>query len=200
MNLEEVKKAVYNMTAMFFQGATVIWAEQINTLPPLPYVTLKLSGIHKTEFPVMQEDGSRYYSCQTTAEFNLYTRGRPVTVGNQVTGNYANTAVSDMMNFFKFMESEYGTDRLAENGLDILLLPPIRDLTSLQNDNSSYRYRSMAEATISWSEEADGAYGISSMPIIPDSSGGGTLEIAQTPIESIEGIDIQYEKEEEESG
>lgn len=194
MNLEEVKEAVYDMTALFFHGAAVIWAEQINTQPLLPYVTVKLSGINKTTFPVTDEEGSRYYPCHTTAEFNLYTKGRPVTIGDQVTGNYANTAVSDMMNFFKFMESENGTDMLAQKGLDVTLMPPIRDLTGLQND-SAYRYRSMAEAAVSWSEEADGAYGISNMSTVPDSSGGGTLDMVEMGIEPIERIDIQYEKE-----
>lgn len=41
MNMESVESVIYDVTAEFFHGATVIWAEQVNTKPDLPYVTLK---------------------------------------------------------------------------------------------------------------------------------------------------------------
>ena len=39
MNMESVESAIYDVTAEFFHGATVIWAEQVNTKPDLPYDT-----------------------------------------------------------------------------------------------------------------------------------------------------------------
>ena len=194
MNLEAVKETLYNITEMFFKGATVIWADQINTMPKLPYITLKLGGVKKTTFPITDEDGNRFYPCSTTMEVNLYTRGKPVTVGENVTGNYINTATSDMLDFFKFLESDEMIDYLAGNGVDVLLVPPVRDLTELQND-SRYRYRSMAEATVSWSEDANGQYGIGGSSTVPNSSGGGTAEMLETDIYAIEEIEIKESTE-----
>lgn len=95
MNLAEVKEKLYDLTAMFFNGATIIWSEQINTKPPVPYVTLKCGGINRTSFPVDDGDGRRVYHAKTTWEVNLFTQGQPITAGEGVTGNYANTATSD---------------------------------------------------------------------------------------------------------
>lgn len=188
MNLETVKEAIYDMAAMFFRNTTVIWTEQINTKPPVPYVTLKVGSVHRTAFPVTGKAGNRYYPCHTTAEFNLYTQGSPVTSGDNVTGNFSNTAVSDMMDFFNFAESEDITDMMAGKGIGIALIPPVRDLTQLQND-SRYRYRAMAEATVTFEFEADGYYGISGMEQVPNSSGGGTEEMSVMEIESIEEVE-----------
>lgn len=190
MDLEAVKGAVYDMTALFFGGATVIWAEQVNTVPALPYVMLKMGSLHRNALILVDDDGERYYQCDTTVQIDLYTRGRPVTVGDGVTGNYANTAVSDMMDFFSFVESERITDRMSEMGISIALMPPVRDLTGLQND-SKHRYRSMAEASVSFLMSADGGYGLSGMSIVPSPSGGGTADMAGVPIEPIEQIELQ---------
>lgn len=190
MNLETVKDTIYDTVDMFFKGATVIWSEQITTKPPLPYVTLKLGGIKKTTFPITDDEGNRYYPCSTVLEVNLYTKGKQIIVGENVTGNYQNTATSDMLDFFKFLESDEIIDYLAGKGLDILLVPPIRDLTELQND-SRYRYRSMAEATVSWSEEANGLYGIGSMATVPNSSGGGTAIMQEAETNTIEEVEIK---------
>lgn len=189
MNLEEVKSVLYDITEMFFKGATVIWSEQQNTIPAEPYVTLKVGPVGKTIFPITDDEGNRYYPCKATVEVNLYTKGKPVTIGKNVTGNYANTATSDMLDFFKFIESEYMIDYIAQRGIEIMLVPPVRDLTNLQNDRS-YRYRSMAEATISWSEDAIGYYGIGSMATVPNSSGGGTPEMAEAETVVISEIEI----------
>lgn len=190
MNLKRVKEILYDVTAMFFKGATILWTEQNNTKPPLPYITLKVSGISKSTFPIIDDEGNRYYPCNTILEVNLYTKGSPVTIGNNVTGSYENTATSDLMDFFKFLESDIMIDYLAEKGVDILLIPPIRDLTALENDRA-YRYRAMAEATISWSENADGSYGIGGMSCVPNSSGGGTEEMANRTEDYFTSVEIE---------
>lgn len=189
MNLDAVKDVIHDITEKFFVGATVIWAEQINTKPVLPYITLKIGNINKTMFPITDKNGERFYPCSTILEVNLYTKGRLVATDDYTTGNYANTATSDIMDFFKFLESDEMVDYLAENGIDILLNPPIRDLTELQND-SRYRYRSMAEATISYSEDANGLFGISDMKQIPNSSGGGIKEMAEAEEETFISAEV----------
>ena len=188
MTLEDVKSMIYDITAEFFCGATVIWAEQINTKPETPYITLKLGGIRKTLFPLVNGD-ERAYSCSTTLEVNLYTKGKAITVAERVTGNYINTATSDLFDYFSFIESDVIVDRLAAYGLDITLEPPIRDLTALQND-SKYRYRAMAEATVSFIQNANGPYGVGGRTL-PNASGGGTVEISNTITDIIEEADIK---------
>lgn len=189
MNLEAVKEALYDMTDMFFKGATVIWADQNMTKPMVPYVTLKVGSVTKSTFPVIDNEGNRFYPCHTILEVNLFTKGKPVIIEENVTGNYVNTATSDMLDFFKFLESDEMIDYLASKGIDVLLVPPVRDLTDLQNDKY-YRYRSMAEATISWSEDAEGPYGIGGNTMIPNSSGGGTTEMLETEAVVIDEIVI----------
>lgn len=191
MNLEDVKSAIYSITAEFFQGATVIWAEQMNTRPEPPYVMLKTGNVNKTTFPVVDENGNRYYPCSTLLEINLYTKGKSVTVGKNVTGNYANTATSDLNDYFNFIDSEIGIDKLTAFGLSISLEPPVRDLTALQND-SKYRYRAMAEATVSFALEADGPYGIGGMAA-PNPSGGGTPEMSGAESDTIDEVTISEE-------
>ena len=189
MNLLELREALYETTASFFMGATVIWAEQAATLPKLPYLTLKVGSLQRTAFSITSQDGTRYYPCQTIAELNLYTKGKPIQRNGQGEENYINTATSDLMEFFNFMESEEMTDRLARAGIEVSLLPPIRDLTELQND-SQYRYRAMAEATISFAQEASGLYGLVGLPEMPNSSGGGSQEWIEAEINSIEGVEL----------
>lgn len=189
MNLAEVKERLFDLTELFFKGATVIWSEQINTKPQLPYVTLKCGGVNRTSFPVDDGDGRRVYQAKTTWEVNLYTKGQPITVGEGVTGNYANTAVSDLTEFTIFLDSESIVDIIAGYGMDVTLMPPVRDLTNLQND-SKYRYRAMAEFSVSFVQEADGPYGTGGMPLIPNSSGGGTKEMADAVTETIEEVEI----------
>ena len=51
MNMESVESVIYDVTAEFFHGATVIWAEQVNTKPDLPYVTLKTGNLNRNHLP-----------------------------------------------------------------------------------------------------------------------------------------------------
>ena len=96
------------------------------------------------------------------------------------------------MQFFVYLESEAAVDKLSLAEIDILLNPPVRDLTILQND-SRYRYRAMAEATVSFMLDANGAYGISGANI-PNPSGGGTEEMSGKNIEPIKEVTIQSER------
>lgn len=197
MNLTEVKERLYDAAACFFANAVVIWADQAGTRPEPPYVTLRMGGISRTAFPADDGAGGRSYQCRTTAEVNLYTRGRPLTEGEEsITFGCINTATADLMEFSSFLESDALVDGFAGCGMDVSLMSPVRDLTFLQNE-SSYRYRAMAEYTVSFVEEAGGRYGLSGMPMVPNCSGGGTPEMAAEPAEVIEQADIRGEEKEE---
>lgn len=190
MSLNQVKDTLYDVVVLFFRGATVIWAEQLGTKPQLPYVTLKLGTIQRKAFPVDDPDYGRCYYCSAIAEVNLYTQGQPITVGEKVTGNYANTAASDLLEFSNFLESDAVVDLLEEPGIDVYLNPPVRDLSQLEND-SKFRYRAMAEYTVTFVEKADGHYGIGGMPAAPNYSGGGTNSMAEEQTETIEELEIE---------
>ena len=192
MNAVNVKEKLYDVAAGFFSSASVIWAEQIGTKPKLPYVTLKMGDIIRTAFPAL-EAGERMYQCSTTAEINLYTQGHPLTDEVDATENCINTAASDLMDFANYVESDPVTDMLAEDGMGISLNPPVRDLTSLQNE-SRYRYRAMAEFTVTFVQEAFGKYSMGSMPLVPNDSGGGTKEMAEAQTEVIEEVEIEEVK------
>lgn len=195
MSLSLVRGQIFSLVSEFFRGATIAWAEQVNTKPDIPYVTLKTGAINKSLFPVSDEvPGTAYYICNTVLEINLYTRGREVRIeaDDDCLVNYENTAVSDLMDFVLFLESEEILDRIAGYNLDIQLVPPVRDLTELLND-SKYRYRSMAEFTVSFVLESSGRFGVSGMEQIPNSSGGGSVELADSTTETIENIIIEKE-------
>ncbi len=189
MNLDEVREILYDLTESFFKGATVIWAEQINTKPPIPYVTLKTGGVSRTLFPVDDGESGRVYQAKTTWEVNLFTKGQPMAAREGIMGNHVNTAVSDLTEFTNFLDSEEIVGIIAGHCMDVMLVPPVQDLTDLQND-SKYRYRAMAEFTVSFAQEANGPYGIGGVPLVPNSSGGGTKEMAEATADTIEGIEI----------
>lgn len=192
MNKSEVEEKIYELAAKFFAGATVLWSEQINTKPPLPYVTLKCSGLDRTSFPVVDGEGRRAYQASITLEVNLFTKGKQITGGEGVTGNYANTAEEDLIGFADFVESEAATDWMSGDGIGISLMPPVRDLTELQND-SRYRYRAMAEFSVSFVLSAGGPFGIGGTSA-PNHSGGGTKEMEEAEMPTIETVEIEEEE------
>ena len=192
MNLTEVREKLYDLTERFFQAATIIWSEQINTRPSPPLVELKCGPISRTAYPVIDDDGNRIYHESVTWEVNLYTKGKPIEVGDNTVGNYINTATSDLMDFMNFLESDEITDEIAGWGMSISLNPPVRDLTDLEND-SRYRYRAMAELAVSFAQESGGPYGLRGEAQFPNSSGGGTAEQAYMEDYVIEEVEIKEE-------
>lgn len=194
MTLEEVKERIYEVIESYFAGATVLWEEQANTKPPLPYTILKLGQIKRAEFPIEEEteDRERSYQCSSILEVNLYTKGKPAVIGKTITSSYINTALSDLTQFTNYLQSEYITDLLSEDGIGISLMPPERDVSFLENKND-YRYRAMAEYAVFFVMEANGAYGIGGMEV-PNASGGCTKELADTPIEPMKDVQIEVER------
>ena len=187
--LDTVRERLYDITARFFAGATVIWAEQTNTQANLPYVTIKLGGIRRRTHPVRDPDAGQCYHCDTVAEFNLYTQGRAIGTTRKATGNYVNTAASDLMEFANFMESPGVIDTLTNPPISVILKGEVRDLSFLENDRNN-RYRAMAEFDVSYVMPADGWYGVFGIPA-PNASGGGTEELVSEAIETIEEMEAE---------
>lgn len=192
MNLNEAKEAFRRIVSRFFTGASIRWTEQIGTVPGPPYLTLKFGSIQRRAFPVEDPAAGRCYHCQTVAEVNLYTKGKPLTAGQNTTINYANTAASDLMEFSNFLESEGIVDELTD--MDVSLKGQIRDLSFLENDRY-YRYRAMAEYDVSFVMEAGGRYAMEGMADIPNPSGGGTKALSEAETGFFTEAETEYEGE-----
>ena len=182
MTLAEVKEALYDVIAPFFPEGRVYWAEQIQTKPEPPYVTLKLGNVRRRAFPVT-EAGGRCYHCESVMEINLYTTGKAVTGEENATGNRVNTATADLMEFSAYLESYAATDQLERALICVSLNPPVRDLTGLEHDRM-YRYRAMAEYAVTFVQEAGGWYGVTPGDAAP-------VEMSETPVYTIEEAEIE---------
>ncbi len=175
MTLEEVKDSLYDTVQKYFEAGTVIWAEHGNTVLLRPYMTMKMNAVSRAAFPIEEEETilrQRAYQCSSILEVNLYTKGKAVTTEEGMTAGCINTAVSGMGRFSNYMESEYITDLLAGQGIAVSLMPPVKDLSFLENENA-WLYRAMAEYSVSFVMEADGAYGISCFDVQPDNGSTG---------------------------
>lgn len=194
MNLNDAKDTIFDMVYMFFPKTAILWEEQNATKPAPPYISLRARNFSRNLHQILDDEGKKIYNCETILEINLYTKGKKVSSGKNTTASYINTATSDMMDFCNFLESEFGTNYLSSRDMAVLLSPPIRDLSALEND-SKYRYRAMAEFQVSFVEVADGLYGVSNMKKVPNSSGGASDSMVSEPIETIEDVEIIYEEE-----
>lgn len=190
MRLGEVKQLLYETVVRYHPGAMVVWEKTKGVTPRPPYITLGYSNLERSLFALEDEDSAhRYYNYSFTFEINLYTAGRELKVNDGGSGAYENTALEDMEEFVRFLDSPATTDDLARGGITMIVNPPIRDLSELIGD-TKFNYRSMAEFTVSFTGTADGQYGISGKDEIPNPSGGGTVKMAEDIDEFIEETEI----------
>lgn len=198
MNLGEAKQLLYETVARYHPGAVVVWEKTKGVTPRPPYITLGYGNINRSLFRMSDEKGEHeYYEYSFTFEMNLYTIGKELKVNGAGIGAYENTAVEDLEEFIRFLDSEAITNELTQKGLSVFLNPPIRDLSELIGD-TKFNYRSMAEFTVAFVGCADGMYGVWGDRADPNASGGGAAEFFETAIEPVEYVDIQYGKEQEE--
>lgn len=198
MTLNEVEDVVYKVIKDYFAGATVIWANQMQPQPKEPFVTIDIKNITRKQFTVNEDDFSRYYHCTGTLEVNLYTDGKVKRLKDGYSRIAKNTALSDLMAFTAYIESISASDELARNDMDIRLYQPVQDLTMLEQD-TGFRPHAVAEFVLNYTMEANGMYGISGNPDVPTASGGGTEEMANTPIEQIEQVESEFITESEDN-
>lgn len=194
MNLNDVRKVIYDVTAKYFQNANVIWANQMEPRPGEPFVTLETKNITRTPFSVdSDENFDRYYHCSAILEINLYSPGKGI-LKDGCTVAYENTVLSDMMDFCNYLSSYAVNDEMALHDIYIDLYQPIQDLTFLEMD-TGFRFRVMGEFMVYYTITANGRYGIGGHANHPTASGGGTDDMANTPIEPIDVVKINEKKE-----
>lgn len=191
MTFSEVKEFIYELVKRYHPGAMVVWTKTKGVTPKPPYITLGYSNLNRSAFPLSDDEREhRYYNYDFIFEINLYTVGKEVKAGN---GSYfENTAVEDLEEFIRFLDSDGITDELAKKDVTIVMNPPIRDLSELIGD-TKFNYRSMCEFTVSYVGLADGKYGVLESKAVPNPSGGGMKEFAEVETYAIEEIKIQEE-------
>ena len=197
MNLRTLKENLYAITKEYFAGATVVWAEQHIAKPKLPLITLKTGPLSLVTFPINDDSNgvpTGYYQSRVSLEINLYTEGAGIEVGVGEIGTKENTAVNDMMDFLRYINSQYVID-LCE-ALDITIMPegPIQDVSALLND-TRYQYRAMMELTVDFMQVTKGHAGI-----VPEAgtweqtpSGGGTEVLLNKETGYFEKVNIEKE-------
>lgn len=191
MSINELKEKLYTVISDYFKSVNVIWAEQANVKPQPPYIVIKIMNVSKEPYTVGNDiDLRRFYHCSATMEINLFTKGEPIVVGRNQTVSYKNSALSDLLDFSDYLESIKITDVLMKDDISLQLIAPIRDLTMLEN-NSSFRYRAMAEFTVYFTDEVSGIYGMKTKDI-SSSSGINVFEVLDD-VNSIEEISLNKE-------
>lgn len=200
MNLRTLKEKLYEIVSIYFQGATVIWAEQHIVKPILPLITLKTGPLSLPTFSINDESNdvpTGYYPSRVSLEINLYTVGALVESEEGEIGATENTAVNDMMDFLRFINSQHVTELCEQYDIAIMPSGPIQDLTGLLND-TRYQYRAMLELSVDFMQEARGYAGITPETGTWEqtSSGGGSQELADKATGYFTTVAIEEEKEE----
>lgn len=188
MTIGDVKQFLLNIVQMYHPNAMVVWSKTGGVKPKSPYISLSYSNLERSAFPIVDEAGDNHYNYSMIFEMNLYTVGKQVRIGDQ--SYYENTAVEDLDEFVRFLDSEGITELTEKNNVAILKKSPIRDLSELIGD-AKFNYRSMVEFVVSWTDKASGKYGIQNRPNVPNSSGGGMKEYVEAEIYVIEKVIIE---------
>ena len=189
MTSKEAKEAVYSLVSGFFSSAAVRWSRTKGVSAPAPFITLDPRYLRRDTFPSVNEDGERCYNCTQRYEINLYTEGSEVEDGTSSSSHvYENTAISDLEQFFRYLDSPAGTDDLCSLGMSFMAVTDVSDLTELL-EGIRYSYRARAEFDISFMLSADGLYGLYGESL-PNASGGGSEDFVEAETESIERIGI----------
>lgn len=195
MSIKIAKKYCRNIVAAYFGEGHVFFAEQKMTKRPVPYLTIKLASLGKnrtkiTKYDIDNQCFKDYRMASTKMEVNLYTLGKNI-AEEGYDPVYENTAVEDMDDFVKFLQSDEIIEDMSRNNIVIALDGEIKDLSFLEN-SSEFRYRAMAEFGVNFVDISYGQYGQNAIHDLPNSSGGGTMEmIADTNV--IEKIDLKGE-------
>ena len=188
MKIKEVKELLYQITGQFFQGATVIWAETSSTEPELPFVTLRVRTPKSVLFPDTDAELESTYASSFMLEVNLYTNGRKRT--NIETEN---TASADLQDFVRFLGSPELEDVMAREDISIMPEYPIQDLSGVFA-GVKYRYRAMVTLKVDYTDKVSGLYEMLGNTV-PNPSGGGTIQQAAEPLQTIETVDNKIEEE-----
>ena len=190
MTINELKDALYDIIQGYFAGADVAWTEQNAVKSINPFIRLKLGSIKRPSHFINETQNNAptgYIASTTMLTVDLFTHGEKITDEEGYT-IYVNTALDDMADFLNYIMSPYVDDLCESLNLSIRPEGDIKD-TSAVVDND-YSYRSMQEFVVSFVQEAKGYAGISRENWKPTPSGGGTEDLANKELATIEKVVI----------
>lgn len=191
MKVSELKDILYEIVQGYFAGAEVAWSEQNGVKSTNPFIRLKLGSIKRPSYSINEVDKNAPcgYICSTTMlTVDLFTHGEEI-VDDEGYVIYSNSALDDMAEFLNYMQSSYVDDVCESLNISIRPEGDIRD-TSAVLDND-YSYRAMQEFVVSFVQETSGYAGIRRANWKPTPSGGGTEELANMELATIEKVNIE---------
>lgn len=200
MDLATLKVRLHDFVKEYFDGADVRWTGQKAAKQTLPIVTLKITSISRSAFPVEEFDDGSPVNCflsRAMLEVQLFTKGAAPVVGAALS-NTDNTAVNDLVDFVNFMTSYYAIDRMFDMNITITPEGATRDVSALLNDVKN-EFRAMQEFVVDFVQEAREATGISAEPgekWKQTSSGGGTKKLSDEKTGWGNDVELISEKEE----
>lgn len=189
MTIGEAKQFLYDLVSMYHPNALIVWTKTKGVTPRPPYITLSHSSVERNRFPIVDDEGEKWYSYSFVLEINLYTVGKSVKVEGVGT-IYENTAVEDLEEFIRFVDSDGINDLTQNKNITIMQNAPIRDLSELIGD-TKFNYRSMTEFIVTFTDKVSGEYGVQNKTKIPNPSGGGTIEFSQAETYGIKKVVIK---------
>ena len=163
MKIHELKNALYEIVCMYFASANVMWSEGSYTVPKKPMACLRLRSAGKATHAIEVMRGGvlqRCYPSRAVLEVNLFTDGRKVYPGAEMTPVFENTAVADMEDFCNFMCSHKAEALFDRKDITVLQKGDITDVTALL-DGVEHEYRAMVEFDVTYTQRVEGAYGVS---------------------------------------
>lgn len=191
MTIGEAKQFLYDLVSMYHPKALIVWTKTKGVTPRPPYITLSHSSVERNRFPIVDDEGEKWYSYSFVLEINLYTVGKAINVEGGTM--YENTAVEDLEEFIRFIDSDGISDLTQKKNITIMQNAPIRDLSELIGD-TKFNYRSMTEFVVTFTDKVSGEYGVQNKTS-PNPSGGGTAEFSEAETYNIEKVVIKEEIE-----
>ena len=192
MTYEELCDEVKSIVDIYFDGATVVWGNTEQTKPKGPFVKLTMGLLTHTQHGIEQIEDEEVYNCipsSASLTVELFTHGRKVKKGQYT--YQKNTAVSDMMDFVKFITSPYVDELCESKDIAFTAEGGVLDTSAVLDPN--YEYRALQEFTVSYTDTTRGYAGISRTDWQQTPSGGGTKALADKKINDIDAGIINSE-------
>ena len=159
----EAKELFRQLTEDFFEGYTVIFANQSRIAKPaIPLVTIRPGNVRRPQAAnnEVNDDGNviGYYLSTIPMTIDLFSNGTAIEDDDGNVVAYENTAIDEMTSYADYMNSPKGVSWCHKNDVSILITGEAQDLTGVVNDNN-YEYRARLEVLFSFTHNTDAETG-----------------------------------------
>ncbi|MCD8397536.1 MAG: hypothetical protein LUD12_10235 [Lachnospiraceae bacterium] len=156
MTASGAKETFRKITADYFNGYTVIFANQSRIVKPeIPLVTILPGNVHRPLTPnqiISEGIQIGHYLSRISFTVDLFTNGTPVEDEDCDTVAYENTAMDEMLAFANYLNSPSGLDVSDRYDVTFLIESDAQDLTGAVNDNN-YEYRARLEVLFYFTQD-----------------------------------------------